>query len=524
MKSTLWSKLVILVLCTLYFLLLAQPTNLTTADLGRHLKNGQIILNSQFSTAQAGASLILNSNSYSYTFANFPFINHHWGSGVLFYLLFQIAGFFGLSIIYILLSIITFLLFFYISYKNSNLLLATLLSILTIPLLASRNEIRPEAISYLFCGVFFLILYQVIHQKISSKWLWLLPVVELFWVNLHVYFPLGLIILGAFWVEQIFQSIKNKQPSLVVKLSLVGLICALVTLINPNGLAGALYPTHIFDSYGYNLLENQSIFNLENVINYPSGIFFKILFATLILSWLVPIYQIIKKKIPITSYLSLVTLSLVFGYLGFSAVRNFTIFGLFALPIICLNLKTLSLGKSFNQYKSWYIGSAFTSLIIALLYLSPSYWQQHSNLGLGVVEGINKSAQFFTENNLQGPIFNNYDIGGYLIYHLYPKTPVFVDNRPEAYPTDFFKQVYIPMQQDNNIWQIQDQKYHFNSIFFQRNDLTPWGQAFLINRIKDPDWAPVFVDNYTIIFLKRNGQNKSLIQKFELPKEMFKVS
>jgi hypothetical protein len=118
---------------------------------------------------------------------------------------------------------------------------------------------------------------------------------------------------------------------------------------------------------------------------------------------------------------------------------------------------------------------------------------------------------------------NNYDIGGYLIYNLYPKEKVFTDNRPEAYPASFFNDVYIPLQENKDIFNGQDNKYHFNAIFFSHRDATPWGQKFLIERISDPQWAPVYADRYAIIFLKRNSLNRSIIARFEVPRNFFRV-
>ena len=131
-------------------------------------------------------------------------------------------------------------------------------------------------------------------------------------------------------------------------------------------------------------------------------------------------------------------------------------------------------------------------------------------------------AEFFKTQNVTGPIFSNYDIGGYLIFNLYPEK-VFVDNRPEAYPARFFQDEYIPMQEDEKIWNEELQKWNFNVIYFQRNDLTPWAQQFLITRVRDPLWAPVYVDNYTIIFLRRNEKNSAIIKNYELPQSMFSV-
>ena len=112
-------------------------------------------------------------------------------------------------------------------------------------------------------------------------------------------------------------------------------------------------------------------------------------------------------------------------------------------------------------------------------------------------------------------MFNNYDIGSYLIFHLFPHIRPFVDNRPESYSVRFFKDVYVPMQEDEKIWKRVDGQYNFNAIYFYRHDITPWAQPFLIRRLKDPAWIPVFVDNYCLILLKRNNKNKEIINKLQ---------
>jgi hypothetical protein len=152
------------------------------------------------------------------------------------------------------------------------------------------------------------------------------------------------------------------------------------------------------------------------------------------------------------------------------------------------------------------------------------YLLTHPKVWAGLVPGIDGSARFFKENHIQGPMFNNYDIGGYLIYYLFPDAKVFVDNRPEVYSVSFFKDMYVPMQENDDVWHKMDEKFGFNVIYFYRHDLTPWSQAFLVSRIDDPDWAPVFVDEFTIIFLKRTEANRAVIQAHELPRQMFSVT
>ena len=55
--------------------------------------------------------------------------------------------------------------------------------------------------------------------------------------------------------------------------------------------------------------------------------------------------------------------------------------------------------------------------------------------------GYLAALRFLRTEQLRGPIFNNFDVGGYLIYSLYPRERVYVDNRPEAYPATFFAEI-----------------------------------------------------------------------------------
>jgi hypothetical protein len=87
---------------------------------------------------------------------------------------------------------------------------------------------------------------------------------------------------------------------------------------------------------------------------------------------------------------------------------------------------------------------------------------------------------------------------------------------------DFFKKTYYPLHESEEAWKAIDAKYKFNAIYYFRHDNTEHGQPFLIRRtMRDPDWAPVYVDAWTIILLKRNEINKSIIDQHELPQSMF---
>lgn len=503
--------LITILLLAWYAFFLLHPVDLTTADLGRHLKNGEMVLHGHFE--------VLNANTYSYTNPGFPVMNHHWGSGVIFFLINKLSGFNGLSVFYILASLITFWILFHLTEKESGFEMAALFSLLLIPIIAERSEIRPEVFSYFFSAVFFWALWHYKAGRTSEKWLFLLPILQFLWVNLHIYFILGPVLIGSFLISDYAESphrINMRQSKLGFTLLLTILAC----LLNPFGIKGAFAPFRIFENYGYKIIENQSIHFLDKLgLTNPNLMLFKIAFAVLLLSFILTL--ITNRRNFSFVYLFI---GAVFGTLAWLALRNLTLFGLFALPIISYNIKQ-SLTAKFRMNFYTVISIILLSFVIfASTMHSYSDRLYHFNeFPFGLRTGVNRSAEFFIKENLRGPILNNYDIGGYLIYNLYPKEKVFVDNRPEAYPVLFFKNVYVPLQENGAIFKEQDKLHHFNAIFFAWHDATPWGQKFLIDRVSDPAWAPVYADRYAIIFLKRNKLNGPIIQKFEISKDHFSV-
>jgi len=507
-------KIFILFLLSLWYLIfLAQKIDLTVVDLGRHLKNGQMILEKKFD--------VLYTNFYSFSNPQHPFINHHWASGVLFYLIWKLFGFSGLHLFFVLVSLIVFFLFFRLAQKNSNFKISVLFSLFLIPLIAERKEIRPEIFSYFLAALFFWILWHYREEKISPNWLIILPISGFFWVNLHINFIFGLFLIGVFLLERIFVprplfSDKNK----VKNLTLTFVFTAISFLINPFGLKGFLYPFNIFREYGYHIIENQSVLFLQKIetIHNPNLLLFEITFSLFIFSSIL-LFFLNRKEFSLIFFV----LGTTFGVLAFMALRNFTIFGLFSLVILSYNFDKLF--KKINLKPENFEGVLiFLFLVVAIFNLTSNFQRIfYRTKGFGLYPENNAAAQFFKEEGIQGPIFNNYDIGSYLIFHLFPKEKVFVDNRPEAYPASFFQKIYIPIQENERVWQKLSKEYNFNVIFFSHRDITPWAQKFLISRINDENWVPVFADNFAIIFLKRNDLNKKIIEKHKIPKEFFRV-
>lgn len=502
---------VVIFLFSWYGVFLTHKINLVTADLGRHLKNGEIFV-------QTGH--IVKINFYSYTNPDFPTLNHHWGSGALFYLVSRMGGLVAVEILFIAVSMAALALFLHVAAERVGLGIAALLAIPIIPLLAERTEVRPEALTSLFAALFFWLLMRFWRDEQKWRGLWFLPLLMILWVNTHIYFFLGFAIIGTFLVEYLLQ----RQWTRLKRLYLVFGVAVCTGFMNPFGIYGVLAPFTIFKNYGYDLVENKSLFFLERMMMHnPNFTIFKIVFGLLLVSFLVAAIKQ-HKKIPV----SFILLAAGFSAMAWFAIRNFALFGLFVLPLLACNISLIFPvdRKTVTERTRQKIAAALLAFLLLVTVSGEwaryfPYWREP---GLGLETKNTAAADFLNNEKIQGPIFNNYDIGGYLIHSLYPHEKVFVDNRPEAYPAAFFKETYIPIQEDEARWKETEQRYGFNAIVFSYHDATPWAQKFLIARIRDVSWIPVFVDSQVLVMLKQNEQNKSIIAKYEIPRDRFRVA
>lgn len=506
--------LILTLLLLLYGFLLVHKIDLTTLDLGRHIKNGEFLLSGNYS--------VLKTNFYSYTQPDYPLINHHWLSGVIFYLIWKFSGFNGLSVFSVLIGLLTFLLFFLSAGEKSGAAIAGLASLPVIFLLVPRTDIRPEIFTYFFSGVFIYLLEKFKSGAISRHWLFALIPLQIIWVNTHIYFFIGLVIIGLYLLEFWFLNKEKKDAcGFLLKIWILAMVSC---FINPFGFKGVLTPLTIFSNYGYRLAENQSAMFLERIAGH-SG-FYALKFVTIIL--MAGFAALIAKR-PAKNIWPLAGLLLVFisGFAAWFAIRNTALFGFFALPVMTSIAVVIFRTGVENHRPFLNVFSAITVSVFFLFFAVSggrflNYDQNNFGIGLEPLSGA--AADFIKQEKIRGPIFNNYDIGGYLIFNFYPQESVFVDNRPEAYGAGFFQDTYAPMQEDEKRWREENSRFNFNVIFFSYEDLTPWAQKFLINRIDDAAWAPVFTDKKIIIFFKRNDANKRVIEKYEIPRSQFRVA
>lgn len=345
-------------------------------------------------------------------------------------------------------------------------------------MLRERSELRPEIFSFLFTASTLYILERF--SKNGSKLIFLLPLIQLIWVNTHIYFFVGLILQTIYFVglRLHLKGVKLKMSATILALS-VG-----ASFVNPNGLQGFLYPLNVTKNYGYTIVENQTMTTLES-LNFqdPNFIFVKISAVIIVLSLLLSFFRH-------TFQIKNILLATAGAGLALLNVRSFPYLVFLSLPAILQNFGPIKLA-SFTKTLAFIFGG--------LLILESFSYLNQPRVGLKFVESAKGALDFVLDKDLPQPIFNNFDIGSYIIYRTYPKYKVFVDGRPEAYPKEFFQNTYIPMQSDYAKFKELEKEFGFKTIIFSHTDQTPWGRNFLQNVVKDSDWKTVYLDDFMIV-------------------------
>jgi len=503
---------------------------LTDVDIWWHLRAGKYIVENQH---------IPKVDIFSYTAAGRPWIDLHWLFQVLAFLIYEILGVNGLIILRIMVLLFAFIFLFQTGYRKNNFLISVLCFIPGVVAASSRFHERPEIFSFLFLAIYLFILHKYKYE--NKNYVWILPVLQVLWVNMHGLFILGIGIVFAYIFGEAvsgkvgFPFLQNNEFTIrgkrYGKLLLVGLLMIVACFINPYGLKGALFPFVLFtrigtstNIYAQSIIEFQRTFSVHPV---PYNIFYyKILLVLSLLTFLLNI-----KK----TDLSRVLIYTAFLYLSLLARRNVAIFVLAALPFMVANLNealsSLKLGMGAKlkllpgtNFRSSRLQSEFRrwTAIALILFMGWSIWNIASNKfylkmrvpaswGFGVNELFysRRACDFVEENGISGPIFNNLGAGGYLIWRFYPSRKVFIDGRLEVYDTTHYA-LYQMALSNEEIWKQVVNHYDINCVILSH--ILP-AVADMIRRLyNDKDWKLIYYDDVAAIFLRNLQRNQRIIE------------
>jgi hypothetical protein len=450
-KSLRWvlpsfSDLFFLVLAALLAFSPMHAALLRDADIGWHIRTGEIILADR---------AVPRMDPFSYTRHGAPWCDWEWlydllAAGIHHYLGLSGIVFFTAAVIGL-----TFALLFRLLLRRSgNLLLAAGLTLLAAAAAQVHMLARPHVVSWLFTVLWMEILCRY-EEGASFALLWL-PLLMVVWVNLHGGFVVGLILLALFTFACIWDSVFHSQGTSKGKIARLGTalaLCLLATLVNPYGYR---LPVHVYeylsDSFLMNSIDEFASPNFHLAVYGYFEAFLLLAMVSIALGrerigtaqWFTLFFSIeaglyAVRNIPISAIL----MSVVVGpplALGISAQpKN----GPQWLAGVLDAWQSIS--KDLSQLHAQLRGHGMVLVFLAGSFLLLGSGGRLASAQLGVTRFDEKifpakAVRFLAERGISGHLFSTDAWGGYLIYELYPQLHVYIDDRHDFYGLRFLEE------------------------------------------------------------------------------------
>ncbi len=455
---------------------------------------------------------------FTYPNQGAPTIYPSWLYGLFLYLLYCLGGENALIIARVLLALMIFgVLFYDASRGHSTRMLSW--GLLFIVLLQARERLydRPELLSYLLVALFFLILNTSL-QNGKKLNLFLLPLLQMLWINIHPSAVLGILIVGTYWFFGGIQFLGKQHygirlegtPTLAQwkRQSLILFLVLFASLVNPFTYQPLFLP---FKLSAWDIARDE-ITELQAPtlhIQSPYALILILLLLSFLLNW---------RKL----YLPHLFLSGIFVYLSIGAIRFIPLMAIVAGPIMARNLGSFATRVVHRRLRaSWYPScTILASVFISLGIITGTWWQVNSYPAYLFGLGINRqripvqALDYIERNHIQGKMFNTFQFGGYIAWR---NQKPFIDGRGELPPTLFEKALVA--QGDAGVWREFEQLYGINYAVLaypvQGNTSLERARAEKDWGLSATGWALVYWDDAALVYVKRIEEFKHLIERDE---------
>jgi len=480
-------------------------------DFPFHLKTGAKILESG----------VPREDLYSFRTTGRTWLDAQWLFQVLVYLAYRSFGFKGLSFLLAGLVVLTWMIFGSIGQARKTCFFVFPVSLLALWGAAHRIYLRPELFSYLLVAIYMLLLER--ERKKRIKLLMLLPVLSIFWANVEGLWPLGLVLLGSYFGEELWLKYFAGSARLAefgdertrprpLRMLAVLIVCLAAGFATPYFAKGFLFPlTLVQETIGHTNYIKTHIEEELSPFPYFRFPFVEIPFLILACLSLASL-ALNYKKFRSGHWL----LFIAFLFLGLNARRNMAFLCLVAIPIVGLNLQAWLARHPRREYIFKAISTMLgLALAIFLLVSVPSgkffAWDQtHRKLGAGIVYSNfpYAAAEFLKGNNWTGNIFNQLHQGGFLIAVRKPGWKIYVDGRTEVYGGELIEESFRALK-DYSFFLAEQKKWGFDAALIDRRD--PMATPLLKAITSDPAWALVYRDQFFLLFLLNIPSNQPII-------------
>lgn len=404
--------------------------------------------------------------------------DHEWGSGIIFYLILKYLGALGILVFYALMLFGTT--YFVVkaqklqrhAYPTSIIFTAVFLI-----LFAHVNPtlVRCHLFTFFFFSMFLYILEK--ERKQSSKLIWVIPPIIVFWNNVHggVVSGLGLLLMYALGEFLNRKPWKKYLKPLVVSLPLL--------FINPYGIKYIKFLLSATTMKRKYVIEWWPFFADRHIIYYMLPSLF------LIFGLILNVLNSLKSKKP--DYTKLIVLFVTVAE-GLWHVKLLSL-GIISVSILCYN----DICRIFRKFK-FFMRSFEKSIyyvVLFLMFLIPLFSPQIPRANYYAFPLY--EVEFLKINNIKGNIVTPFGLGSYAAYKLFPDNLIYMDGRyEEVYPNNVFTAL--------RDFELAEENWNDIIKFFNTDILMPAKNVEIYEVLKhNPNWVHIFDGMLCGIFVKK---------------------
>lgn len=486
----------------IFFIALTTYLPLTDPDYFWHLITGEYIVNQRMLPRQ---------DIFSFTMADHPWVLHEWLFQVILFLIFKPFGTIGIKIFTASIALLSIHVLYRITVRLSSGQITTVVMLILLPALISCGIApRPQLFTYLFFSFF---IYALLSFKYFNQhsYLYALPPIMVFWVNLHGGYIIGLALLFLFAATELLSRLlldkkREKQLTVLSFPFVIAILSLLASSLNPDFFEHWKYPFQVMSmKVAMNVILEWKSPSFHDIVG-------KLYLLTVVVFFLVNIYR--RNKPDITE----IVLPLFFIIEGFIAIRHIPLAGIVMIPFIAhavhnrpqtnpfiffTNKYLLPVSRIFRSSlkkdlgnKEFSLNWVFLFSVLFAAFLAAPV--QHANISKIINSKIPaRATDFIIDNNIQGNMFNTYAYGGYLIYRLYPNQKVFIDGRADMYGDNFLEK-YIEIHNGYPGWEKEFDQYAIDYVICRRT--APIRQLLLARA----DFNLVYDDKYNSVLVKNS--------------------
>jgi hypothetical protein len=467
-------------------------------DTGYHIRAGEIILKD--------LAVPLH-DPFSFITPPLPWTAHEWLSEVVMAIAHKALDLPGIVFLFSMLLATTYwLLFRWIRSSGRNILVDLL--ILALVLLSSR--IHWHARPHVFSLLLIVLLYQILilHKEDRGNYLYVIPPLMLLWVNLHGGFIVGFLFMGIFLSGYFLEFLASKGEDRSLssnkgrQLSLVCVASVLAACVNPFGIHAFLFPFRLVSE----------TYLMDHVQEFLSPNFHGFFPYRYLLLFLIGMLGLSKTRLILPD----LVLILLFTSMSLYSMRYIPLCAIVYAPIlsrhgdILIQESKARFSRSLKERSGVYgkIDASAKGYAIPLAVIVVIAGLAAGKIPIRFTEKNAPTAaiDFLRANPIRGNMFNNDEIGDYVIYNLYPQYKVFVDGRSDMYGTPIMKE-YLKVVAIEPGWENTLAKYDINYIFFYTDSV------LVRHLLTDAGWKGIYSDNVASIFLRNIPENAAAIAR-----------